>query len=671
MPTRSSAPSRAIGNVPAGVPPPHGVRSLKVLLVKPSKYDEDGYVVRYLRGVLPSNTLAALASLTEEVAARGDLGTIEIDTYLLDDGVQNVDVDALARRFLRPHVRAVAALCGVQTNQFPRAADLARRFRAAGMPVMIGGFHVSGAIATADGAMPPECQSLLDDGVAVVKGEVEGCWGDLLRDALHGSLGGFYEVATPPDLSRASVPFVDPKLLRRYAYPFMGTIDAGRGCPYRCSFCTIINVQGREMRFRQPDVILDRIRRNAGSGIDYYFFTDDNFARNPAWEPILDGLIELRRTERIDFQFMMQVDVLAYRIPGFVAKAAEAGCTQVFIGMETLNQENLAAAGKRQNKVEDYRAMIDAWHDCGIACHVGYIIGFPHDTPASVRDEVRRLRDEILVDQASFFILTPIPGSQDHRDRVLRGEPIDPDYNRFDSFQPVMSHPAMTRDEWLGAYRAAWRDFYSVDGMKSILSRANVRTYWGLFKNFAWYRYATFVEETHPMICGFFRLKARTDRRPGRAVESRWRHAARRVRETVEWARRMRTLYFELQEVWLATRGRAQFQASLDGLRKRYEDARGRLGETRARAGQALGRRVAGARSGAGNAWKRALKRLDPFAVRTPTRAHLNAYWKQTYDKLRHGRLFQINPFALAFNFLRDAKLCARFNLSIMAGYGK
>jgi radical SAM superfamily enzyme YgiQ (UPF0313 family) len=113
------------------------------------------------------------------------------------------------------------------------------------------------------------------------------------------------------------------------------------------------------MRYRQPDVILDRIRRNAGSGVDYYFFTDDNFARNPAWEPILDGLIEIRRKEAIDFQFMMQVDVLAYRIPGFVAKAAEAGCTQVFIGMETLNQDNLAAAGKRQNRVADYRTIIE------------------------------------------------------------------------------------------------------------------------------------------------------------------------------------------------------------------------------------------------------------------------------------------------------------------------
>ncbi|MBZ5638746.1 MAG: radical SAM protein [Acidobacteriia bacterium] len=663
--------SAAIGVVPKDAPPPRGVRTLKVLLVKPSKYDEEGYVIRYVRGVLPSNTLAALASLTEEASLRGDLGSVAVETLLLDDGVQRVDVDALARRYLRPHVRPVVALCGVQTNQFPRAADLARRFRAAGLPVMIGGFHVSGAIAMGDGVMPDECRSLMEAGITLVKGEVEGCWGDLLRDALHGALRSFYDIATKPDLSRASVPFVDPKLLKRYAYPFMGTIDAGRGCPYRCTFCTIINVQGHEMRHRDPEVILDRVRRNVAFGIDYYFFTDDNFARNPAWEAIFDGLIGLRREAGIDFQFMMQVDVLAYRIPGFVAKAAKAGCTQVFIGMETLNADNLAAAGKRQNRVQDYRAMIDAWHASGVACHVGYIIGFPHDTPDRVRDDVRRLREEVLVDQASFFILTPTPGSQDHLDRVRSGAWMDPDYNRFDSFQPVMAHPKMTHGEWLGAYRAAWRDFYSVEGMKSILSRANVRTYWGLFKNFCWYRYANLVEDTHPMICGFFRLKSRTDRRPGIAVEPRWRHAARRCRETLEWARRTRDLYFEMQEVWLATRGRARFQASLDGWKRRYGDARDRLGESTARAGQALGRRVATARSGAGDVWRRAAARLDPFAIRTPTRAHLNAYWKETYEKLRRGRIFQINPLMLGFNFLRDVKICTRFNLSMLAGYGK
>ena len=663
----SPARRTAIGVVPPGTPPPHGVRRLVVLLIKPSRYDDEGYVMRFVRGVLPSNTLATLAALTEDVADHGDLGPVEIRVRMMDEHVQKIEVARLARRYRRRGVRTVVALCGVQSNQFPRAADLAREFRAAGLPVMIGGFHVSGAIAMSTSGMPSECRALVDEGITLVKGEVEECWGDLLRDALHGRLAGFYDVVSPPDLAAARIPVVDPRLMRRYAVPRMGTIDAARGCPFSCSFCTIINVQGRKMRHRSAEQIKDRIRRNWAMKIDYYFFTDDNFARNPVRDEILDALIALRIEEGIAVQFMMQVDTLAHRSPGFVAKAAAAGCSQVFIGVESLDPRNLLASGKRQNKVEDYRAMIDAWHDAGIACHTAFIIGFPHDTAESVREDVRRLRDEIGADQASFFMYTPIPGSADHRDMVLRNERMDDDLNRYDSFHPTIDHPRMGRDEWFGAYRRAWRDFYSVEGMKSILARANGVTYWGLFKNFVWYKYATEVEGTHPMIGGFFRIKDRRQRRPGIPVES-WRaHRARRMRDLAAWVRGVRALYFEMQEVWLATRGSAQFHRSLDEWRRRYAGMRDRLEASASRAAQSLRDNAAGVRAGAG-----ALRtRLNPLAIRSRSRADLDAYWRQTFEKLRRGRIYAIDPLRLALNFLRDLKLCVRFNLSFLAAYGK
>ncbi len=699
----TKSPSTMLGAIPRGTPAPAGVRRLQVILIHPSKYDDDGYVMRYVRGVLPSNTLAALVALTEQVTRSGELGGVPVGITVLDEHVHRIDVRDLLRRYLRRGIRPVVALCGVQTNQFPRAADLALRFRAAGVPTMIGGFHVSGAIAMSEGKMPPECAALLDAGVTLVKGEVEACWGDLLRDALHGALRGFYDVVKAPELDGSELPRLDRELLRRFAYPRMATVDASRGCPFDCSFCTIIQVQGKGMRTRSPSAIRDGIRNNAALNIDYYFFTDDNFARNPHWEEILDAIIELRRDEAIRVEFMMQVDVLAYRLPRFVEKAAEAGCTQVFIGMETLNPANIPAAGKRQNRVEDYRNMVDAWRASGIACHVGYIVGFPFDTPDSVAADIRRLRDEIRVDQASFFILTPIPGSRDHRDLVRRGEWMEGDLNRYDSFHVTTHHPGMTGEEWMGAYRKSWQDFYSVDSMIAVLARSNVRTYWGLLKNFAWYRYSLFVEETHPMLCGFFRIKDRRDRRPGHQVDSVVTHARARLRETVRWARRMAALYFELQEVWLATRGRAQIQDNLDGIRKRYTDIQARVGGSKARAAEAIGRRVADVRHGAAQAWQgvdrarreaasgfaaridvlrgpagshrsvwsRLAWRLNPFAVHVATRAPLDAFWRQTVQKLRRGRLHRINPLSLAFALLRDVKLCTRFNIALLSGYGK
>ena len=196
---------------------------------------------------------------------------------------------------------------------------------------------------------------------------------------------------------------------------------------------------------------------------------------------------------------------------------------------------------------------------------------------------------------------------------------MEEDYNRFDSFHATTRHPLMTDAEWNDAYRFAWREFYTVGAMKGVLARADRENYWGLFKNFAWYRYAIQVEDTHPMISGFVRLKDRRDRRPGFAVESRLAHARRRTREMAQWARRVVPLYFEMQEVWLATRARPRFRSELDRIR----------------------------------------------------RVDLRSYWRQTGERLRRGQIFRINPFRLAYHTVRDAWLCLRFNASFFAGYGK
>jgi hypothetical protein len=241
------------------------------------------------------------------------------------------------------------------------------------------------------------------------------------------------------------------------------------------------------------------------------------------------------------------------------------------------------------------------------------------------------------------------------------------DYNRFDSFHPTFDHPRMTAAEWTGAYQQAWRDFYTIEGMKTILARANHLTYWGLFKNFVWYKYSIAVEATHPMICGFFRLKDRRQKRPGHDLDSRWAHLVRRTRDITAWLRAVGRLYFEMQEVWLATRGHAQFRENLDGWRRRYDEVRGRLGESAVRAGQALRGNVAQARAGLGSY----ARRFNPIAIHTQTRADLNAYWKQTRDWLRRGRIYRINPFRLALNLLRDVKLCVRFSLWFLVAYGK
>ena len=174
---------------------------LRIVLIRPSKYDEEGYVIRHLRGVLPSNTLACLYGLTEELRERQAFGSnIEIEIQILDDTVQKIPVRRIIKSNSPPHRRTIVALVGVQSNQFPRAADLARQFRESGLQVLIGGFHISGSLSLFP-EIPPEIRELMDLGVAVVAGEVEETWVDILRDALEGRLQPLYNfLGCKPDL---------------------------------------------------------------------------------------------------------------------------------------------------------------------------------------------------------------------------------------------------------------------------------------------------------------------------------------------------------------------------------------------------------------------------------------------------------------------------------------
>jgi hypothetical protein len=532
-------------------------RRLVVILIRTSKYDDDGYVVRHWRGTLPSNTLSCLHSLTEDAVRSGTFDGVDVRVEAIDEIVSRVDPAALARRFRRNGTTVVVGLVGVQTNQIARAQDLARQFRTEGVEVIVGGFHVSGAMAMS-ATTPPECQALLDAGVTLVLGEVEGRWAQILLDALAGRLQPIYDfLRAPPDLADAPLPHPSRRTQRRFVMARNGTIDAGRGCPFSCSFCTIINVQGRTMRSRRAAHIVAQVRRNywlkGRQGVRHYFFTDDNFARNPEWERIFDGLVGLREDEGLDIDFMMQVDTQATKIARFAEKAARAGCVQVFIGVESVRDDNLAAGGKRQNRAADYREMIARWHEVGVVCHAGVIIGFPNDTYERVMEDVRTLAETMLVDQASFFMLTPLPGSRDHQVAVQTGAPLDGDYNNYDSFHAVLPHPRMSATEWTRAFRDAWQEFYSFEHMRRVLLAQNPHTYWAVLKTLLWYR-AGMIEGAHPMVTGFFRLKHRTSRRATFPVERRWPFARRRAAEIAHLLREYLKLYFEMQELWVCTR---------------------------------------------------------------------------------------------------------------------
>jgi radical SAM superfamily enzyme YgiQ (UPF0313 family) len=473
---------------------------------------------------MPSNSLAALYGLAMDCAARQVLGA---DTPILVDAYDETNTRIRPERIARDIARAGAGMVGfvgVQSNQYPRAMDLARRFRAFGIDVVIGGFHVSGTLAMLP-SITPELQEAMDFGIVLYAGEAEDGLEALLRDAASGRLQPLYNhMATLPNLAGVPIPCLPPDRVARTAGR-MTTFDAGRGCPFQCSFCTIINVQGRVSRRRTADDVEAIVRHNAAQGIQSFFITDDNFARNKDWEPIFHRLIALREQEGFTIKLTIQVDTLCHRIPGFIEKAGRAGVVRVFIGLESINPDSLLAAKKKQNRIAEYRNMLLAWKRIRAVIWAGYIIGFPADTPATVTRDIRIIQNELPIDFLEFFVLTPLPGSEDHQKLALAGTAMDADLNRYDTFHVVTAHATMSRDAWEQTYWAAWREYYTFGHMRTLMRRAAATrislgkmlmmllSFWSL----------SLVERTHPLEGGYLRRKVRTERRPGLPVVPAWR----------------------------------------------------------------------------------------------------------------------------------------------------
>ena len=495
-------------------------RKYFIELIKPSHYDDDGYVIQWHRTFTPSTSLACMSGLAEDAARRRVLGDdIEIVVNLYDETNTVVPVAEILER-LKTH-DGMIGLVGVQTNQFPRARDFAQPFLDADIPVIVGGFHASGCLSML-AELPPDLREAIEAGIVLFAGEAEnGRFDRLLCDAHGRRLESIYNFMSElPDIRGAVAPYLPAHILQRHSPP-IGSFDCGRGCPFQCSFCTIINVQGRKSRYRTAKDVEYIIRRDLEQGVTSFFITDDDFARNKNWEPIFDLLIELR-IEHPELRFTIQVDVLAYRLPNFVDKAAAAGCKRVFIGLENVNPENLMLVQKRQNKIGEYRVMLQAWRNAGVITIAGYILGFPADTPESILRDIAFIKRELPVDILEFFFLTPLPGSQDHKTLHEAGVAMDPDMNKYDLEHATTAHAKMSKAEWEDIYDQAWETYYDWPHVETILRRAHASglATMSVALNIVQFCGVHRYEGVHPLQGGLFRRKIRTTRRPSLPIES-------------------------------------------------------------------------------------------------------------------------------------------------------
>jgi hypothetical protein len=270
-----------------------------------------------------------------------------------------------------------------------------------------------------------------------------------------------------------------------------------------------------------------------------------------------------------------------------------------------------------------------------------------------------------------------------------------------------MHHPNMSGEQWFEAYQNAWKTFYSFDSMFGVLSRANRNTYWGLFKNYVWYR-AAMIERAHPMISGFLRLKDRTQRRRGQAIESRLVHLRRRLPEVARQLRQWVKLFFEMEELWLQTRhvlrpglaGRSSVSDSISAITSgisqaareqmvkagahlehakgaareqmvkagaHLEHAKGAAREQIVKAGAHLEHAKGAARRSLASILARLHARLNPLSFRgLRTRQHLSEHWLATRRALKTGRLWRLRPLRSATNLVRDVNCTTRFGLALL-----
>lgn len=492
-------------------------------LIKPTIYDSDGYPIHWLHNNMPTNSLASIYGIALDCKERAVLG---LDTNIIIKAIDESNTPCKHQKIIsnikNNNAKALVAFVGVQSNQFPRAIDLGAKFIANEIPVCIGGFHVSGIMSM----FQKPSQDLINAnkiGISLFSGEAEeGRFDELLKDAWNGQMKNIYDYSNQyVSIANEPTPFMPPENVKK-TFGNVSSMDLSRGCPYNCSFCCIINVHGRKSRTRNADDLEKIVRLNFKNKTKSMFITDDNFARNKNWSQLLDRLIKLRE-EGIKMSFYIQADVLSHRIPGFVEKASQAGVETVFIGLENINEKNLLTVNKKHNKIEDYRETLLAWKKHAVITACGYIIGFPNDTKESILKDIDVIKKQLPVDMLFVNILTPLPGSADHKRLTEKGVWLDPDLNKYDFTHRVFNHDNMTNSELDEIYKVAWRKYYTFKHMETILRRMyaldkikNINTVIGLFLTFG------VINKVHNMYSydlGLIRRKNRKDIREGRTPE--------------------------------------------------------------------------------------------------------------------------------------------------------
>jgi len=371
----------------------------------------------------------------------------------------NIDVEVVALTFHTP-------------SAF-HAYDVAARFRSRGVCVVMGGPHVT--------LLPDEASHHAD---VIFMGEAEGLWEEFLRGFEAGSYRSVYQQTVAPALE--NIPMSRKDLFHRDDHTH-GVLFATRGCPNNCDFCTIAVMYPQETRKRPIAEVAAEYSSFKGKVI---IFWDDNIAGDMEYAKSLFRAITPYRK-----WWSSQATLQAGGDDEFLEAAARSGCKQLFLGLESIAQQSMVEVNKRFNRVEEYLEVIKRIHSYGIAVQVGIVFGFDHDTPHIFKATIDFL-EEAGVQNATFNILTPFPGTPLFRRMEAEGRILTRDWRKYNGREAVVYQPAqMSVAELLDGYRYANKRFYALPSVAKRLSRSPVQFWWALPLNIAYgYRWRKTIQ---------------------------------------------------------------------------------------------------------------------------------------------------------------------------------
>jgi radical SAM superfamily enzyme YgiQ (UPF0313 family) len=426
----------------------------------------------------------------------------EHEVLLIDGNAQPMDEADIAR-FVREEKISLVGI-GAMTRMIQKAYRMADAIRAAGVPVVMGGPHVT---EVPDEALGRDGGPQHADAVAL--GEADETWPRIVEDAARGELKAIYspvdemgkerKPALDPypaiawdtmDLDQFNlVPRVASSMLKRLGEGWgtfrMIPVESGRGCPYGCEFCTVTGFFGDSIRFRTNESVVNELlrlkaRARKEKGQIAVFFIDDNFAINiKRTKSLLRDII----AAGAQLNWVAQISANLLRDEELIDLIAASGGKWIFIGMESVDPTNLALANKGFNKPDEYRAVLERLAERDIHAITSFIFGMDNDKPGAAEHTLEQIRSW-PPGLPVFGTLIPFPSTPLYKRLEIAGRLTRPKH--WLDFQPYkMAHTPlkMSIDQTHTEVNYAWASSYSAEaiaeavnsmGGKPIAQRINI-----------------------------------------------------------------------------------------------------------------------------------------------------------------------------------------------------